>query len=91
MTELQWDEWLKTLPGRQIHWEGVVTQVQTDGTVVVDLPYEALPRAYLQGLYRVTAASLSKDQHIEFIARIKEVTDFFGIFVYLVDVTLVQR
>ena len=90
LTELQWSEWIKTLPEKRVHWDGVVSQVQGDGQVLVNLPYEALPRAWLQGLSKDVVVTLNKDQHIEFVATIKKVADVLGMVVYLTDVTLLQ-
>ncbi len=91
MTELQWKEWKKTLPGRWVHWEGEVYQVEEDGDVYVSLPYdEAIGVCWLKGLPLEQVRRFSKEQEIEFIGRIVDYSDFLGLGVDLKDVTILR-
>ena len=95
MTEAQWKEYKKTLPGTYIRWSGFVYDVtKTLGLYSIDLcviDHYCADDVFF-GYPKEEAIKLNKDQWITVIGEISSVdTDFFGnVNVYLINATIVK-
>jgi hypothetical protein len=86
MTDIQWDEYVKTLEGVRIEWQGWVEEVKASGSdqvqvmIDMDAPTETMS---VQDLYIYLpldqGKSLKKDQPITFVGTISSVLNLFGV------------
>ncbi len=89
-TEIQWEEYEKSLKGVRVHWTGSVDQVTEDGTVYLDVGESLFHGVYLDGLPRDTLRQLNKGQVIEFEATIKNVSTILGLAIRLDSPTIIS-
>lgn len=77
MTDLQKQEFVKTLPGKTVYWIGEVYNVATDGTIILDNPYGG-GRVTLKGVPIETAIQIDKGMLVEFRGMIESFGGTFG-------------
>jgi hypothetical protein len=77
MTDLQKQEFVKTLPGKTIFWMAEVYNVATDGTLILDNPYGG-GRVTLKGVPVETAILIDRGMYVEFRGMIESFGGSFG-------------
>jgi len=90
LTDLQKKDFVSQSTGKWVDWSGTVLDVQTDGTILVDIPETLASSVSLKGVSMADAVNLSKGTTIRFTGRIADVIDILGLHIYLEDVQLVQ-
>jgi len=84
MTELQWEEYTKSLIGKPIEYEGDVIEVYDDGRIQIAacngiIP--GIPPFIIYGTNMNIAIKLSKGQFIKGEGKIKEVGTFISMYI----------
>jgi hypothetical protein len=77
MTDLQKQEFVKTLPGKTVYWEAKVYNVLADGTILMDNPYGS-GRVTLMGVPLETAIQIDKGMTVDFRGMIESVGGTLG-------------
>lgn len=90
LTDLQWEDYILTLPGVRIHWIGTVNEVTDDGTIILDIGQGFFRSVYLDGLDIEIGKTLNKGMLIEFDATIRKATTFLGLSIWLENPTLIS-
>ena len=90
MTDLQKEEFIAQSIGKWVDWNGNVEEVATNSTVTIKIPGNEDWRIILKEVPRETAITLEKDKYIHFVGHIKSISDFFGMRIYLDQVTIKQ-
>ena len=88
LTDIQKEEFVNQAIGKWVDWNGEVFEVQSDGTVQVNIPETMLSLVNLNGLSQDVAISIKKGQLIHFTARISEVNSFLGLYIELDNVEI---
>jgi hypothetical protein len=89
MTDLQKQEYAKTLPGKTVFWIAEVYNVTTDGTMILDNPYGG-GRVTLKGVPIETALAIDKGMLIEFRGMIESFGGSFGRDIVVVNPVVVR-
>jgi hypothetical protein len=89
LTDLQKKDFIGQSTGKWVDWSGEIFDVQSNGTILVNIPETLLSTISLKGVPQETAVSLSKGQTIHFTGRLTDVIDFLGLTIYINDVQLV--
>jgi hypothetical protein len=77
MTDLQKQEFVKTLPGKTVYWIAEVYNITTDGTLILDNPYGG-GRVTLKGIPVETALKIDREMLVEFRGMIESFGGSFG-------------
>lgn len=88
LTDIQKKDFVSESVGKWADWSGEVEEVKTDGTIMVNIPGTMLSLVDLNGVPKETGMKLSKGQKVHFTGRIKNVTEFVGLYIYLVEAEL---
>jgi hypothetical protein len=83
LTDLQWEDYKKSLIGLRIHWVASVSEVSDDGTVYLEAGQGSFHSVFLEGVLGDTVKTLNKDQVIEFDATIRDVNTFLSLAIWL--------
>ena len=83
LTDLQWKDYVKTLPGLRVHWVGEVREVYEDGDITLNVGQGWFRSVFLEDVPLDTAKTLNKGQYIEFDATVRKVTTFLGLQIWL--------
>ena len=91
MTEAQFKEYAKTLPGQKINWVGEVDEVKkvllrSIYKIKVDMPASHID-VYIIGVKKDVAMSLKKNSTINFSGKIKKL-DLFSSLFGMVDIVV---
>ena len=79
MTDIQWDNYAKTLVGIRIHWVSEVTQVKQSGIVYLSTSQDYINNTVINDLPADTVMALNIGQKIEYEATISSVkSTIFG-------------
>ncbi len=89
LTDLQKKDFVSQSTGKWVDWSGTILDVQTDGTILVDIPETLASSVSLKGVPLTDAGNLSKGATIRFTGRIADIVDILGLHIYLEDVQLV--
>lgn len=90
MTQLQRADYIKTLPGKQIHWTATVREVRSDGDLPLNMPGRTSHSITLRGVPKELALTIQRDQRIVFDAVIDDANDFLGLNIILKFVSLTK-
>jgi len=77
MTDLQKQEFVKTLPGKTIYWNAEVYNISTDGTLILDNPF-GVGRVTLKGTPIETALEIDRGMLVDFRGMIESFGGSFG-------------
>lgn len=83
MTDLQKKDFVDQSIGKWVEWSGRVTEITKDGTIFLNLPGTFLSLVYLEDVPVEVGITLAKDQTIRYTGRIKKVSDFLGLSIYV--------
>ena len=85
LTELQWDEYTKSLVGKRIKYEGEITEVYDDGRIQIDACSGILSGGpfIIYGTPIDVAIQFSKDQFIKGEGTIKEAGTFIFMYIHV--------
>jgi len=81
LTDLQWDDYCRRLRGEEVRFSGKVLEVYSDGRVQINDDSEKGPVVILKQIPRETALEIGKDDRVEGIGTVEEVSVFLGIHV----------
>ena len=79
LTDLQKKDFISQSTGKWVSWSGIVSDVISNGTVIVTIPDTLLSTVWVQGIQHSDASKLSKGETINFIGQISSVVDFMGL------------
>ncbi len=79
MTGLQRTQYIKTLAGKRVYWNGKVDEVESNGDIRVDLGQKATYRITLKGVPQSIGINFNKSKPIAFDATISNANDFLGL------------
>jgi hypothetical protein len=91
MTDIQRKDFLKTIKGVRVHWRGLVKDVDTNGTITLDMGQDMFISIFMKGVPKEISKTLNKDQIIEFEATITAIYNFLGCIVDLNDPVLIHK
>jgi hypothetical protein len=89
MTDLQKQEFVKTLPGKTIYWNAEVYNITTDGTLVLDNPY-GVGRVTLKGTPIETALEIDRGMLVDFRGMIQSFGGSFGREIVIINADIVR-
>jgi hypothetical protein len=89
-TDLQKKDFISQSVGKWVSWTGTIVDVQSDGSIVVDIPGTLASSIDLKGVPNNVAITLSKDQPISYEGRLSNIIDFLGLHIYLEDVRIIN-
>jgi hypothetical protein len=89
LTDLQKKDFVGQSTGKWVNWSGEIFDVQSDGTIEVNIPGTLLSLVHLKGVSQNDAANLSKGETIHFTGRISSVTEFLALYIDIEDVQLI--
>ncbi|MBN2118752.1 MAG: zinc ribbon domain-containing protein [Anaerolineales bacterium] len=89
LTDLQKKDFIGESTGKWVEWSGEVFDVESNGTIMVNVPETLLSMVSLKGVSQAEAANLSKGATIRFTGRIYNVSEVLGLYIYLEDVQLI--
>lgn len=88
LTDLQKKTLVSQSIGKWVDWSGGISDVQSNGTILVNIPETLMSMVSLKGVSQQAAATLSKGETIHFTGRISDVMNVLGLYIYLEDVQL---
>lgn len=89
LTDIQWNDYSKSIIGQRVHWRGTVDEVYTSGTINVDVGQDYFHSVFLDGVPKDIGKTLQKDSVIEFEATIHGIYTFLGLTVSLNSVVFI--
>ena len=89
LTDIQKKDFVSQNNGKWVSWSVEVRDVQTNGTIMADIPGTLLSQISLKGVSTDTAKGLSKGQKINVTGRLTNMIDFIGLIIYIEDVEIV--
>ncbi|HNZ02306.1 MAG TPA: zinc ribbon domain-containing protein [Anaerolineaceae bacterium] len=90
MTDIQQEEFVGQSIGKWVEWYGEVGEVTEDGTIYISVPDTYFSTIYLEGISKKDGMSLTKGQTIQFTGRIKSISEFVGLRIYIIDGQIVR-
>jgi len=88
LTDIQWEEYKESLTGTRVQWKGRIREVEEDHDILLDAGNNWLTSICLKDLPYDFVINLNKDQVITFEGTISSISDFLGLYIYLVDVII---
>lgn len=83
LTDIQKEDFIGEAVGKWVEWNGEVLEVNSDGTILVNIQETLLSAVSLKGVSEDVAKTLNKGQSVRFTCSIENAIDFMGLHIYL--------